>query len=236
MEATWASTDGSVRLYLGDSLDVVQHLESVDAVVTDPPYGVDFVGKRTVHSRVATGGYISGDNELGPAVVAQCLAKVERGVVFPGLRLMFDYPRPYEVGGVFCPSGAGLCRWGFTVFHPILFYGKGLPHTRQSPAGFQSFATAEENGHPCPKPVEWMDWSVEKCTNSNQTVIDPFMGSGTTGVACVRKGRKFIGIEREPEYFEIAKTRIQEAMGMEVKRHGFTQRRIFSDVNGVVPE
>ncbi len=107
--------------------------------------------------------------------------------------------------------GAGLGRWGFTVQHPILFYGMGLPHTRQGPSGFESFDTAEDNGHPCPKPVRWMQWAVNKCSLAGQIILDPFMGSGTTGVACVHLGRRFVGIEIEPHYFEIALKRISEA-------------------------
>jgi len=64
--------------------------------------------------------------------------------------------------------------------------------------------------HPTQKPVELMKWCLEFLPKS-QTILDPFMGSGTTGVACVKMGRKFIGIEREPEYFEIACKRIREA-------------------------
>ncbi len=208
---------GDATLYLGDCREVMAlwpECFRVDAVVTDPPYGVEFKGKATKHTRVtreSSGGYVGGDTDIGPAVVALALGRAERAVVFPGARLMFDYPKPYEIGSVHCPSGAGLGRWGFTVQHPMLFYGMGLPHTRQGPSGFESFDTVEDNGHPCPKPVRWMQWAVGKCSLPDQTILDPFMGSGTTGVACAKLGRKFIGIEIEPRYFDIACKRIEEA-------------------------
>ena len=205
---------GDCRLILGDCLEVMPLLGKVDAVVTDPPYGVEFKGKATKHTRATRtfdGGYNNGDNELGPPAVAMALERADRGVVFPGNRLMFDYPKPYEIGSVFCPSGAGLGRWGFNVIHPMLFYGMGLPHTRQGPSGFQSFDTVEANGHPCPKPLRWMEWAVNKCSNEGQTILDPFMGSGTTLVACAKMGRKGIGIELDPDYFDIACKRVEEA-------------------------
>ena len=78
------------------------------------------------------------------------------------------------------------------------------------PNSFSSFATEPPNGHPCPKPLEWMEWLVLKSSPfENETILDPFAGSGTTGVACIRTERRFIGIEKEPKYFEIACKRIE---------------------------
>ena len=205
---------GDATLYLGDCLEILPTLEKVDAVITDPPYGVDFIGKATKHTKAShtePGGYIGGDSDIGPSAVSAALLKCDRAIVFPGNRLLFEYPRPYEFGCVYCPSGAGLGRWGFTVVHPMLFYGKGLPHTRQGPSGFESFELAGEDRHPCPKPVGWMKWAIAKCTTIGHTVCDIFMGSGTTGVACINLGRKFIGIEIEPKYFDIACERIENA-------------------------
>jgi site-specific DNA-methyltransferase (adenine-specific) len=205
---------GNATLYLGDCLEILPTLPKVDAVITDPPYGVDFIGKATKHTKTThtePGGYIGGDSNIGPSVVSALLERCDRAIVFPGNRLLFDYPKPYEMGAVYCPSGAGLGRWGFTVFHPMLFYGMGLPETRQGPAGFESFDTQQANGHPCPKPVKWMRWAIAKCTREGMTVLDPFMGSGTTGVAAHETNRQFIGIEIEPKYFDIACERITNA-------------------------
>ena len=65
--------------------------------------------------------------------------------------------------------------------------------------------------HPCPKPESFMRWMVGKASLPDETVLDPFMGSGTTGVACMNLGRRFIGIEIEPKYFDIACERIERA-------------------------
>jgi len=205
-------TIGPHTLYLGCCLEVLPTLGKVDAVVTDPPYGVEFTGKNTKHTKRSDEGYISGDSDIGPSAVAKALEISSRGVVFPGNRMMFDYPKPYEFGCVFCPSGAGLGRWGFTTQHAILFYGMGLPHTRQGPSGFTSFDTVEPNGHPCPKPLRWMEWAIEKCSLPGHVILEPFMGSGTTIVACQKLGRVGIGIEKEPKYFDIACKRIEAEM------------------------
>lgn len=208
---TWREEQiGDCRLILGDCRDVMPTLGKADALITDPPYGVDFKGKATKHTE-ASGGYLTADTDIGPSIIELALALVDRGVVFPGTRMMFNYPTPYEIGAVYCPSGAGLGRWGFTVFHPMLFYGMALPHTRQGPSGFESFDTAADCGHPCPKPLRWMLWAVNKCALSGHRILDPFMGSGTTGVACAQLGRKFIGVEIEPKYFDIACRRIEQA-------------------------
>ena len=207
-------TIGSATLYHGDCLEVMANFPPcfrVDALITDPPYGVDFVGKKTKHTRAPAGGYIGGDSDIGPVVVADALRLVDRGLVFCGTRKLFSYPQPYDIGCVYCPSGAGNGRWGFSVYHPILYYGQALAHGIRGPSGFESFALSDETRHPCTKPIQWMNWSVAKCTTPGQTVIDPFMGSGTTGVACANLGRQFIGIEIERKYFDIACERITAA-------------------------
>lgn len=208
-------TIGPCRLIQGDCRECFSFIGSCDVLITDPPYGVAFDGKATKHTRATHenrgGGYLSGDSDIGPLAVSEFLPLVKRGVVFPGNRLAFKYPEPYDIGCVYCPSGAGLGRYGFVVMHIILYYGMGLPHSRQGPSGFQSFATQPENGHPCPKPIEWMNWAIQKSSKKTETILDIFMGSGTTGVSCIQEERQFIGIEREPKYFDIAAKRITQA-------------------------
>ena len=202
---------GDATLYLGDCLEVLSTLGPVDAVVTDPPYGVGFDGKNTKHTARRGEGYESGDDaDIGPTGTAAALGLASRGLVFPGARLLFRYPEPREVGAVSCPSGAGNGRWGWICSHPILYYGKN-PQPQATPNGFTSFDVSPPNGHPCPKPDRWMRWAVKKASLPGETVLDPFMGSGTTGVACANLGRKFIGVEIEPKYFDIACRRIEDA-------------------------
>jgi site-specific DNA-methyltransferase (adenine-specific) len=202
--------DGIV-IYQGDSALLVPSMVA-DVLVTDPPYGVEFDGKATKHTVQKSGGYTTEDSaEVGPLVVGMALERVGRGLVFPGIRNLHAYPVPADIGCVYCPSGAGIGRWGFTCFHPVLFYGPRANNVLR-PSSIQSFATSERNGHPCPKPVEWMLWAVDMVSNPGDLILDPFMGSGTTLVAAKRLGRRAIGIEREQEYCDIAIKRLAQSV------------------------
>jgi len=127
---------------------------------------------------------------------------------------MMRYPEPEDIGGMFVQFGGGLGRWGFSSINPILYYGKD-PYLAKGmgcrPNSWMVTDTAEKNGHPCPKPINFMLKIVNRVSWKDETILDPFMGSGTTGVACMNLGRKFIGIEIEPKYFDIACKRIREA-------------------------
>ena len=205
----------SITLYEGDCLEVLPTLTGVDAVVTDPPYGVEFQGKNTKHTHRNSEGYASGidDPTIGPRVVSECVRLFERVLVTAPARNAFDYPKPVEIGSVFCPSGAGLGRWGFIGTHPILYYGKcpylakGMGHR---PNSFQSFANSDKVDHPCPKPVAWMQWLIRKATTElGQTILDPFAGSGTTGIAALMEGRKAILIEKDAKYCDVIRRRVE---------------------------
>jgi hypothetical protein len=87
----------------------------VDAVITDPPYGVNFEGKANKIKPVRTGGYEGEDSDIGPRAAPIFLAMCDRAVIFPGLRLMWDYPRPYEIGCVARKSSFSLD--GVKSFH-----------------------------------------------------------------------------------------------------------------------
>ena len=201
---------GDAVLYLGDCLEVMPGLVPVDSLISDPPYGVDFKGK-AYKGKAPDGGYEGGDHgEIAIAGINAALALCSRALVFPGTRLAWSYPPPAEIGAVYCPAGVGNGRWGWTCHHPILFYGKP-PAGGSTPNSFTSFDVSDRNGHPCPKPLRWMKWAVNKASLPDELILDPFMGSGTTGVACAKLGRRFIGIEIEPKYYDIACKRIEDA-------------------------
>ena len=111
------------------------------------------------------------------------------------------------------PAGTGVSAYGFTCWTPIAFYGKDVFSGKGSrPDAFVDYKPKREGyDHPCEKPLSVMKWALERFTNEGDTILDPFMGSGTTGVACVQTGRNFIGIEIDPTYFAIAERRIKEA-------------------------
>lgn len=204
--------DAAVTIYHGDCREVVPHV-TADVLITDPPYGVEFRGKHSKWSQ-PTGGYIGDDDaDIGPAVVSLTLPLVQRAAVFSGIRQMFSYPKPVDVGSVFNDSGAGFGPWGYVCFHPVLFYGKAT--TNKRPASLRSYELANGMGHPAAKPMGWMRWAVNLASEPGETILDPFMGSGTTLRAAKDLGRRAIGIEREERYCEIAVQRLgQEVLDL----------------------
>lgn len=207
---------GDATLYLGDCLEILPTLPNVDAVITDPPYGVN-LGHDPSHviGNVAYASFVDTPENVDAVVVPAiraCIERFHRVVVTPGTRCCWKYPEPVELGAIYFPAGAGFSRWGFTCSQPILYYGKDpyMPRNKK-PNSVRSTELAEDNGHPCPKPAGLMKWFIDRASVPGETVMDPFMGSGTTGVAAVQAGRKFIGIEIEPKYFDIACERIENA-------------------------
>src|SRR5262245_30414989 len=153
-----------ITIFHADCRDVLPSLVA-DVLVTDPPFGVEFNGKKTKHTN-RNGGYLGQDDpKIGPDVVRSLLPIVKRGAVFTGTRHLFDYPRPDDLGAIFCASGSGFGQWGFTCFHAVLFYGK--PPHNFAPSSIESFETAVECNHPCPKPLGWMSWLVNRTCDEN---------------------------------------------------------------------
>lgn len=196
-------TIGDATLYHGDCLEILPTLDNVDAVVTDPPYGVGL----QYESVEDTPELVS---SVAVPAIEWAIANAKCAAVTPGTRNAFKYPAPTEMGCLYFPAGSGYSRWGFTCFQPIMFYGKD-PQKNKHPNSYKSTERSEKNGHPCPKPEKLMEWLVGRASLDQWTVLDPFMGSGVTGTACVSTGRKFIGIEIERKYFDIACERIEAA-------------------------
>ena len=218
---------GGATLYLGDCREVLPNV-SADALVTDPPYGVSLKGKATKHT-INRPEHVYEDSpenflEVVLPGVSLALERVKRGAVFCGTRQLMRYPHPADIGGIVCPNGGGMSSWGFGCYHPVLFYGK-QPHKGARPTATSMYhpgmhVTGEDdNEHPCPKPVAFMEWLIGLASLPGETLLDPFAGSGTTGVAAASTGRAFIGIEIEPRYFDIACERITAA---------YAQQRLFA--------
>ena len=210
-----------ITIYHADCREILPLLEpnSIDLVLTDPPYGVWLVNKKTKRRENPFDADAYDDDPgnikaLIEDVIPTCIAMSDRAMVFPGPAMMFNYPEPRTVGCVYNPSGAGSSAWGFQCMHPILYYGKDpylqdgrgrRPNSMQDVQGY-----LDDIGHPCPKPIKWMRWAVERASRHGETILDPFMGSGTTLRAAKDLGRRAIGIEIEEKYCEIAVKRLQQ--------------------------
>lgn len=192
---------GDCTLYRADCREVLPLLPKVDAVVTDPPYGIDFT-QRTTGAKI-----IGDDVEFDPRpfieLAPQCLLwGADNYRNLPIGRWLVWIKRAVEVAA---PKSYGDCELAWLST-------KGcITAIRQISDG--CIRQGAEHGivrlHPSQKPIAVMAWCLGFI--EGDTILDPFMGSGTTGVACVKLGRKFIGIEIDQKYFEIACKRIQAA-------------------------
>jgi len=195
---------GDATLYLGDCMDILPTLPKVDAVITDPPYGIKRFEKGSLRFD-KTGEYKNGivwDKAPEKAFFDLMLSKGENAIVWGA--------NNFEL-----PTSEYFLVWDKqqTVSN---FASAELAFTNiKIPAKVFRFSIHQHNqiekSHPTQKPVDLMAWCIDFVPNA-KTILDPFMGSGTTGVAAIQIGRKFIGIEREPKYFDIACKRIEQAV------------------------
>jgi DNA modification methylase len=213
--------EDGVTIYHGDCRDVLPDI-SADVLVTDPPYGMN-LGKHSGAkdkraSELRRGAYSAYDDtpenyrDVVVPAVTDALALVDRAAVFAPVPSAWLLPPPDALGGVYIPAANGHSPWGFQNLAPVLFYGKAPDlHKGAKQTMLRASGKAEvELGHPCPKPLPWMNWLVDITTRPGETIIDPFMGSGTTLRAARDAGRRAIGIEIEERYCEIAVKRLSQ--------------------------
>lgn len=197
---------GDCRLILGDCLEVMPTLGPVDAVVTDPPYGIlDITGDSVKgRSRPEWGLWGEGrewDKEPALGAVRSALLLAEDAIVWGGH--LYDLPprRCWLIWDkIVRDFTSGHCELAWTTLsRPVRAFN--YSHGALATEGKQ---------HPTQKPLALMEWCLGFLPDA-QTILDPFMGSGTTLVACAKLGRKGIGIEIDPDYFDIACKRVEEA-------------------------
>lgn len=203
----WSTADGSVQLWLGDCLDVLPTLGKVDAVVTDPPYGLGDKWQgggggaksswnfNPSEAMAWDGSTVDGVTSL-PSIASEVVVWGGNYYPLPPSRCWLVWDKKQNDDWT-----TGQCELAWTnIDRPIRAF---------------RFAQCEQANegpkyHPTQKPLSLMSWCLKWV--DGRTILDPFMGSGTTGVACIRTGRKFIGIEKEPKYFDIAVKRITDEL------------------------
>ncbi|NQX93435.1 MAG: site-specific DNA-methyltransferase [Erythrobacter sp.] len=200
-------TIGDATLYLGDCRDILPTLGKVDAVVTDPPYGIGAatgIGKVTKEGSDFRGSE-QWDGETPPPELFESLLVCSTWQIIWG-------------GNYFgLPSAPSFFIWDKIQPEQFTLAMAELAWTNiRKPAKIWRWKSQSINGgapkhHPTQKPLGLMEWCITHLPEPSETILDPFTGSGTTGVAAVQMGRKFIGIEREPKYFDIACKRIEDA-------------------------
>lgn len=190
---------GNATLYLGDCLEILPTLEKVDAVITDPPYGIGFAAQPTNYQRAAGMRPRAWDDrtvDVSPLLTIAPTIAIWGGNYYalPPSRGWLSWFKPDA------PPSMGSVEFCWTNRNA---------NTRQISHSIAA-TNGERVGHPTQKPLRVMTWTLEQLGGAG-IVLDGFMGSGTTGVACMNLGRKFIGIEIEERYFDIACERIENA-------------------------
>lgn len=204
----------SFSLLQGDCLELMKAIPngSVDLIITDPPYGKKADrgtnGFGAAKNRRYTGGW---DQAIPtPEYFSEMLRVAKNVVIFGGN--YFCHLLPPTNGWIFWDK-KGDVQFKNPFSDGELIYTSFKGPLKKIVFKQQGFVTdsKDKRYHPTQKPSELVQQLLEKYTNPGDVVLDPFMGSGTTGVACANTGRKFIGMELDAEYFEIAKRRVENA-------------------------
>ena len=195
---------GDCTLYLGDCVDVLPTLGKVDAVVTDPPYGIG--AGRMSFGKWRTASMDKGSWDDDTPDLSMILDMNVPTIVFGGNYFVL----PPSRGILVWNKGAGFKGRDFAECE--IAWSNIDANAREFTFDPLARGSYREKKHPTQKPVEVMAWCISRLPGQPKVVCDPFMGSGTTGVACVKRGGvSFIGVEKHEPYFDIACRRIEAA-------------------------
>jgi DNA modification methylase len=216
---------GNATLYCGDCLEILPHLGMVDAVITDPPYNIptQAAACREVTRTIGDLSMIEASFRLFFDRTLKLTGDTGRHFVFgDGI----SYPVIFRA--MYGRSSTALLVWDkgrigmgreFRKRHELIMHAWNVntPVVSSEGTGFSDILQfkplgANEREHPAQKPVDLIEALLRVCGG---TICDPFMGSASTGVACIQKGKKFVGIEIEPKYFDIACKRIEQAQAQQ---------------------
>jgi site-specific DNA-methyltransferase (adenine-specific) len=206
-----------IKLILGDCLEEMKKIpdKSIDLVLTDPPYGINrdkqAMGRGGGIAKHIDYGKYDWDNKIPDKVYFNEMMRISKNQVIFGGNYFVEYLKNspcwifWDKNNGETDFADGELAWTSftTAVRKIKYTWSGMLQGNMKEKDFRQ--------HPTQKPVSIMRWILEKYSQKGQSIIDPFMGSGTTGVACKELGRNFIGIEIEPKYFEIAQRRINQA-------------------------
>lgn len=196
---------GRATLYLGDCRDILPTLGKVDAVVTDPPYGIgwEYAGYDDTFEN-----WRELIDDVLPKIKALAAnISLSVGPLEAEAHILANHAPKWRACWYRGSTGAR-SPMGFRDWETIFLWGT----PPQPMHDFMMIAPERDGfGHSCPKPVGYAKWLIHRLTKPGTVIADCFLGSGTTGVAAVQMQRDFIGIEREPAYFDIACRRIEDA-------------------------
>jgi len=202
---------GNATLYLGDCAEILPTLGHFDAVVTDPPYGIgEAKGRNKTRGKLAVSKDYGDDDWDNEPVTKQAIDLMRNlskwQIIFGGNYFELPPTKCWLIwdkeNGATDFADAELAWTNLDKAVRLKRYmWHGMLRANKEPRG----------DHPTQKPVGIMEWVISHLPIETQTIIDPYMGSGTTGVACAKIGKSFVGIEREQKYFDVACKRIELA-------------------------
>jgi DNA modification methylase len=189
-----------------DCMEVLREIpdKKFDLCLTDPPYGVDLEYKSYFDS-VANWKILMGD--FIPKIRMKSKMVIMPSCQINLLPWIYSYHPP---DWLICwyKGSPGHCAYiGFNDWEPLLVYGKQKSLSMHDYFYCRCSEKMGSYGHPCPKPIDWAVWLIERASKPGDLIIDPFCGSGTTAIACHKTGRRFVCIDKEPEYIRIAQQR-----------------------------
>jgi DNA modification methylase len=226
----------NVSIAHGDMAQLLLGLQGrADCLATDPPYRLTSGGKprQTEKHRPMSGGWTAGYSNDGEPVTILHEWEEWLPMIEPCLKddadlyIMANDKNLLPCMTAVVEAGYGIhnvlawdkgtvtpCRWYMKNLEFTVYAWKGSAKTIRHPGSRQlfSYSHRDETDHPTEKPVALMEHYIRNSTDPGQVVLDPFMGSGSTGVAAVRLGRGFIGIELEQKWFDVSRRRIEHAL------------------------
>lgn len=194
-------------IYRGDCLDILDDIGSVNVSIVDPPYNNGTKYKSYNDKR-------NDYKEWCTAWFNKCRSISTRVLITPGhgnLWMWGEIEKPWGIGSWYKPGNTASSVCGWVCWEPWLYYCKDYK-ALGGPDTIRATVSKQKNvgNHPCPKPLDLISTLVQKISKKDQIILDPFMGSGTTAIASIRTGRKFIGIEIDEQYFEDSHQRIKQ--------------------------
>jgi site-specific DNA-methyltransferase (adenine-specific) len=210
------------HIYNTDAMNILRGLPNdyFDLTLTDPPYGLNKLSaKGEIAAKRSKNEYDSFEDtpeyfqEIVVPIIVESIRVSKRTIVTPGNKNFCYLPQPDDFGVFYQPATPGISSWGRPDAQPIFYYGKtGVLRniTQFNSRQVNDPPSCSKDLHPCSKPLKPWIWLLLKGSNENDLIFDPFIGSGTTAIACIKANRKYIGCEISPNYCKVAEKRIQE--------------------------
>ena len=215
------------EIICGDCLEVMKDWPDncVDLVLTDPPYGIGL--EYDDYDDTEANWY-----DMFSKTIPE-MKRISRMAILPSCQISrfkwiyANYPPDWLI--CWYKGSPGTRSFiGFNDWEALLVYGRNNEINMHDYLNCQP--TPFDNGHPCPKPIKWAKWLVERASNPNDLILDPFCGSGTTCVAAKMLGRRYIGIDISEKYCLIARQRLEAVdTGVPVKEQNRGQMALFRD-------